>query len=71
MANDTIIKTKVSDNRETRLIALPPDWSPWKFQVDHFDLDGKAYQRPGERVCTGWASFETKAEAVACFERSI
>jgi hypothetical protein len=46
---------------------LDASWAPWTHQVVTWTPDGKHYGRPGRRITTGVANFESEAAARRLF----
>ena len=44
-----------------------PSWAPWTHCIRQIVADGKHYQRPGQRTCTGWSNYENFQDAVKNF----
>ncbi len=58
-------KTKVlKANKWNNLVELGEGWEPWKYQINHFNLNIS-----NEIVCSGWVNFETKEKALEAWRR--
>lgn len=49
------------------LVEYDDSWQPWTHCIRRIIDDGKSYERPGLRTCTGWTNYETLEDADKAF----
>lgn len=67
----TILRQHQNKTHRVEMRKLDESWKPWRYQVAKIVLNGKAFQRPGQEIQTGWSNWENKDEAQKAYNRTI